>query len=84
MTGEIEDMGSKLTVPADFDGAADEQRIAFVQELWDRIAENPDRVPVPVAHRRILEQRLKDWTNPEAGQAWSDVRDILLSKLRKD
>ena len=78
-------MSSKLTVPADFEKASDEQRIAFVQELWDRIAENPARVPVPETHRRILDQRLKDYrTNPESGQAWTEVRDILLSKLRND
>ena len=76
-------MASKLTVPDDFDRAPDEQRIAFVQELWDRIAENPVRVPVPESHRRILEQRLSEYgANPSAGQAWPEVRDDLLSKLR--
>ena len=77
-------MSSKLTVPADFDRASDEQRIAFVQELWNRIAENPQRVPVPEAHRRVLEQRLNDYyADPAAGQAWAEVRDDLLAKLRK-
>ncbi len=77
-------MSSKLTVPEDFDRAPDEQRIAFVQELWDRIAENPTRVPVPEAHLQILEQRLSDYrANPSAGQDWAKIRDELLAKLRK-
>ncbi len=76
-------MSSKLTVPDDFDRAPDEQRIAFVQELWDRIAENSARVPVPEAHRRILEQRLKDFrANPSDGRAWTEIRDELLAKFR--
>jgi len=78
-------MSRKLTVPAEFDRAPEEQRIAFVQELWDRIAENPDRVPIPEAHLQSLEQRLKDYrANPVAGQGWIDIRDELLSKLRND
>lgn len=76
-------MSNKLTIPPDFDRAPDEARIAFVQELWDRIAENPGRVPVPEGHRRILEQRLKDYrSNSAAGEAWTEVRDDLLAKLR--
>ena len=76
-------MASKLTIPDDFDRAPDEQRIAFVQELWDRIADHPDRVPVPESHRRILKQRLGDYqANPAAGQSWSEVRDEILAKLR--
>jgi putative addiction module component (TIGR02574 family) len=76
-------MSSKLTVPDDFDRVPDEQRIAFVQELWDRIAENPARVPVPETHRRILDQRLKEYrADPSGGRTWAEIRDELLAKLR--
>ena len=76
-------MPGKLTIPADFDQAPDDQRISFVQELWDRIAENPARVPVPDVHRRILEQRLKEYAvNPSGGQVWAEIRKDLLAKIR--
>ena len=77
-------MSAKLKVPPGFDDAPKEQRIAFVQELWDRIAEDPERIPVPIEHQRILEERLKDYrANPKAGRPWSEVREQLLAKLRR-
>ena len=77
-------MSSNLKVPPGFDDAPKEQRIAFVQELWDRIAQDPARVPVPVEHQRILEERLSEYrANPIAGRPWSEVRDQLLAKLRR-
>lgn len=42
--------------------------MAFVQEIWDRIADSPECVPVPGAHRRIRDQRLAEFrTDPQAG-----------------
>jgi putative addiction module component (TIGR02574 family) len=77
-------MSTNLKVPPGFDKAPKEQRIAFVQELWDRIAQDPERVPVPVEHQQILEERLKEYrANPKAGRPWSEVRDQLLTKLRR-
>jgi putative addiction module component (TIGR02574 family) len=77
-------MSTNLKVPPDFDKAPKEQRIAFVQELWDRIAQDPVHVPVPPEHQRILDERLKAYrANPKAGQPWSEVRDQLLAKLRR-
>jgi putative addiction module component (TIGR02574 family) len=77
-------MSANLKVPPEFDKAPKEQRIAFVQELWDRIARDPERVPVPEEHKRILDERLKEYrSNPTAGRPWSEVRDQLLAKLRR-
>jgi putative addiction module component (TIGR02574 family) len=77
-------MSTNLKVPPGFDEAPKEQRIAFVQELWDRIAQDPEKVPVPIEHQRILEDRLKEYrANPKAGRPWSEVRDQLLAKLRR-
>jgi len=77
-------MSTNLKVPPEFDRAPKEQRIAFVQELWDRIAQDPARLPVPPEHQRILDERLKEYrANPKAGRPWSEVRDQLLAKLRK-
>jgi putative addiction module component (TIGR02574 family) len=77
-------MSTNLQVPPGFDDAPKEQRIAFVQELWDRMAQDPERVPVPVEHQRILEERLKEYrADLKAGRPWSEVRDQLLAKLRR-
>lgn len=73
----------QLEIPPEFDTASKEERIAYVQALWDRIAENPDSVPVPEHHKRILRERLDAYrANPERGRPWNEVRDELLTKLR--
>lgn len=75
---------TKLSIPPGFDTASKEQRIAYVQELWDRIAQDPENVPVPEHHKQILNERLEEYkVNPEAGQSWSAFRDQLLDKLRR-
>ena len=76
-------MGSTLQVPPEFDAVAEDERIAFVQELWDRIAQEPSRVPVPEEHKRILDERLDAYrADPQPGRPWSEVREQLLGKLR--
>jgi len=74
----------KIDIPPDFDSAPKMQRIAFVQELWDRIARDPTSVPFPEHHRRLLDERLEDHhSNPTAGIPCSEVRERLLAKLRE-
>lgn len=72
-----------LPVPPEFDAVSREQRIAFVQELWDRIAQEPEKGPLPEHHKRILDERLDAYrANPQPGRPWSEVREQLLAKLR--
>jgi putative addiction module component (TIGR02574 family) len=73
---------TKLAVPPEFDAASKNQRIAFVQELWDRMAQDPENVPVPDSHKRVLDERLNAYrTSPQAGRSWSEVREQLRAKL---
>ena len=74
---------TKLQIPPEFGSAPKDERIAFVQELWDQIAQDPENVPLSDHHKRILDQRLADHrANPRAGQPWSEVRDRILAQLR--
>lgn len=78
----IEPMSNtKLAIPPEFDAAPKNQRIAFVQELWDRIAQDPQSVPMPDSHKRILDERLSAYRDSQAGGDWSEAREQLLSKL---
>lgn len=71
-----------LVIPSEFDSAPQSQRIAFVQKLWDRIAHEPEKVPLPDSHKRILDERLNAYrASPQAGRSWSEVREQLLAKL---
>ena len=77
-------MANPLPVPPPgFDDLNVDEQIEYVQALWDRIAADPDRVPVPEWHREILDERLLDLeANPDAGRPWEDVRADLLKKTR--
>lgn len=73
-----------LTIPPEFDAAPNSERIAFVEALWDRIAQNPDAVAIPNSHQCVLDERLQAYrSNPQAGRLWGEVRDALLETLRR-
>ena len=75
---------NKLKIPPEFISAPKEQRIDFVQDLWDQIAQDPKGVPVPESHKQILKERLEKYrSNPQPGRPWGEVRDQLLDKLGK-
>jgi len=69
--------------PPGFDDLGVEQRIDYIQTLWNRIAAKPEAVPVPEWHKQVVHERLEAHRkSPDAGRPWSDVRDDLLRKLR--
>jgi putative addiction module component (TIGR02574 family) len=69
--------------PPGFDELSVDERIDFVQSLWDRIAASPEQVPVPGWHRRIIQERPESYrTDPTAGRPWVDVRTEIEAKLR--
>ena len=78
-------MTNKLPLPPPgFDDLPVEDRIDYVQSLWDRIAARPDQIPVPEWHRQVLDERLAAHeANPAAARPWQDVRDEIRSKLTR-
>ena len=66
--------------PPGFDELPVEEQIEYVTFLWERITANPERVPVPEWHKRILDERLRDMEeNPGDELPWEEVR----SRLRR-
>jgi putative addiction module component (TIGR02574 family) len=77
-------MTANLQIPPEFDDVSKSERIAFVEELWNRIAQEPFLVPMPQEHKRVLDARFDAYRkNPKAGQPWNEARDHLLAKFRK-
>ncbi len=71
------------TPPAGFDDLSVEEKIDFVQSLWDRIASTPEQVPVPEWHKSILRERLAAYqANPTNVRSWEDVRKEIERKLK--
>jgi putative addiction module component (TIGR02574 family) len=76
-------MARTLPIPPEFDGLSTDEKLEYVQSLWDRIAARPEEVPVPGWHREVLGERLEAYrANPAEGRAWDEVRQELLNKLQ--
>jgi putative addiction module component (TIGR02574 family) len=66
--------------PPGFDDLSVDEKIDYLQSLWDRIAATPETIPVPDWHREILDERLKDLeADPGSGDTW----DVVQERLRK-
>jgi putative addiction module component (TIGR02574 family) len=76
-------MGRSLPMPPPgFDELSAEEKVQYVEQLWDRIGATPDDVPLPGWHRQLVSDRLADYrTGAGAERPWSDVRDELLVAL---
>jgi putative addiction module component (TIGR02574 family) len=76
-------MAQPLTVPPPgFDDMTVEDKIDYVQALWDRIAASPESVPVPDWHAKLIDERLTDLeANPQDSVPWEEVRDELRAQL---
>lgn len=60
-----------------------EEKIEYVQALWDRIAADESQVPVPDWHREVLDERLADYeVHPERGRPWEEVEADILKRRR--
>ena len=66
--------------PPGFDDLSVDEKIDYVQSLWDRIAASPEAIPAREWHQEILDQRVKDLeANPDAGHSW----DVVQERLRR-
>jgi putative addiction module component (TIGR02574 family) len=69
--------------PPGFDEMSVEDKIDYVEALWDRIAANESQVPVPQWHRDVLRERIADYqADREQGRPWEDVEADLLKRRK--
>jgi len=68
--------------PPGFDELSIDEKVRYVEALWDRIAAAPEEVRVPDWHRQLVSERLAEYrSDPRAGRPWREVRDELLREL---
>ena len=61
--------------PLGFTDMPVDDQIEYVQALWDLIAAQPEKVPVPDWHDKILDERLEDYArHPNEGKSWEAFR----------
>ena len=69
--------------PAGFDELPPEEKVEYVQSLWERIARHPEDLPSPDWHLEIVEKRLSALEQDgDKGRPWSEVRRELQERLR--
>ena len=50
-------------------------RLQLLEEIWDRLAETPEAIPVTDAQRKELaRRRLAHARHPSAAKSWAEVR----------
>ena len=57
------------------------ERIQLVTEIWDSIAEFPDKIELTSSTRKLLDKRLAAYrANPDQGSPWQEVKRRLVSR----
>lgn len=57
------------------------ERIQFVEDVWDSIANVPEALSLTEAQKKELDERLKNYhRNPNAGSPWKKIKQRLYSK----
>jgi putative addiction module component (TIGR02574 family) len=76
-------MAQPAIPPPGFDDLSPDEKLEYVQALWDRVSEHPEDVPVPDWHREVVAQRLAAHRRGGmTSRPWSEVREDLLTRLR--
>jgi len=77
-------LGKVSNPPAGFDELTVEEKLDYVESLWDRIAARPETVPVPDWHLEVIEQRTREGqADSRNGRSWDDFREELRAQLRQ-
>ena len=67
-----------LVAPRGFNSLPKRQQIRYLQDLWDRIAEQPGDLPVPDSHLALVKERIAAYRrNPGRARPAYDVLDRL-------
>jgi hypothetical protein len=71
--------GEPLQVPpAGFDELSVDEQLSYLESLWDHIAAQPERVPIPGWHLRIVRERME---SDSPRRSWPEVRRDIEEKL---
>src|SRR5687768_17508546 len=70
--------------PPGFDELPVDEKIDYVQALWDRIAAEAEQLPLHEWQRQLLEERLAAHrASPDEARPWREVLDDLEGRLKR-
>ena len=76
-------MGQPALPPPGFDELSPDEKLEYIQALWDRFAEHPEEVPVPDWHRQVIAVRVAAYRRGDrSSRPWPEIREELLARLR--
>ena len=59
------------------------ERLELIEEIWDSLASEPQRIPLTSAQSRELDRRKREHiADPTAAAPWSQVRDRLQKRKK--
>lgn len=75
-------MPAEITTPPGFDDLPVEEKIAYVQALWDLISAEAETPPVPGWQQALIDQRLAEARSDTVSvRGWPEVQAELRSRL---
>jgi putative addiction module component (TIGR02574 family) len=81
--GILKNMAQPTLPPPGFDELSPDEKLEYIQALWDHFSEHPEDVPVPDWHRQVVAERLAAHRRGEmTSRPWSEIREELLARLR--
>ena len=76
-------MAQPTLPPPGFDELSADEKLEYIQALWDHFSEHPEEVPLPDWHRQVVAERLAAHRRGEVtSRPWPEVREELLARLR--
>ena len=71
--------------PPGFDDLSSEEKVGYVQSLWDLISADQSEILVPEWHRSELKRRLREREGSDAdSRIWNEVQSELRQNLNAD
>ena len=60
-----------------------DERLELLEEIWESLSSDPGQVPLPEAHRVVLDKRLDEIeAGDDRGIPWREVLDRIRSRLK--
>lgn len=70
--------------PPGFDALSKREQFEYAQALWDYVTDDPENIPVPDSHERVVRERLAAYrANPVKGAPWEEVKKRLTDRLKQ-
>ena len=71
--------------PPGFDDLSVDEQIEYLQSLWERIAADGDKVPVPAWHAEIIRRRIAELeADPDSVVPWDQAKAEIERRLGKE